>query len=158
MAGVDEFEVDTLDERIRSVETERLKLRERAERVRLAIQGQRRVVLRIVQPVRLSRIFFLQPRRVWQHQFAQIGRPWRAEHSAVIAVGDQSRQVPGVIEMSVRQNDARRARPGRPAAAPSCEGAALSAPGTARNRSEFSGRQPRAGTWNRSRSARHPGT
>ena len=85
----------------------RLQLRQRAKRVRLAIQRQRRVVPRVVQPVGLARVLFLQPGRVGKHQLAQIGRARRAEHAAVIPVGDEPRQVAGVIEVRVRQNGRR---------------------------------------------------
>ncbi len=79
--------------RIGLLNAERLKLRERAERIRLAVQRQRRVVLRVVQPVRLARIFFLQARRIGQHELAQIGGARRAERH-----GRDTRRRPGAAD------------------------------------------------------------
>ena len=110
MAGVDELDVDAVDERHRLVERNRLQLRQRAKRIRFAVERQRRVVPRVVQPVRFARILFLKARRVGQHQLAQVGRARRAEDAAVIPVGHEPRQVAGVIEMRVRQNGRREIR------------------------------------------------
>ena len=158
MPGVDELDVDALDERIRLVEANWLKLRQRPERVRFAIQRQRRMVLRVVLPVRLARIFFLQPRRVGQHQLAQVGRARRA----VTSGRDSPRRRAAAdtrCGRDARGSERRRkARPDRAEAAASCADAALSVPEKARNRSEFCGRRRRAGIWTRSPCAPHPET
>ena len=83
----------------------RLELRQRALRVALAVERQRRLVLRVAVLVRLARILFLDARRVRQHEAAQIRGAGRAEHAAPESVRNQPRQVADVIEVRVRQHD-----------------------------------------------------
>ena len=101
---MDELDVHAVDERDRLVEGYRLQLRQRAKRVGLAIERQRRIVPRVMKPVGLARVLFLQPGRVGQHQLAEIGRARRAKDALVIAIGDEPRQVAGVIEVRVREH------------------------------------------------------
>ena len=104
MAGVDELHFDAVDERHRTVEAERLQLRQRTKGVRLAVERQRGAVLGVMQTIGLARVFFLQPRRVRQHKLAEIGGAGRAEDPAVITLCDEPRKVAGMIEVRVGQN------------------------------------------------------
>ena len=91
---------------IGAVEAHRLKLRQRAKRIGLAIERQRRIVLRVVHAVRVARLFFLEARGIRQHELAQVGCAGRAEHPSAIAVGDQARQIPRVIEVRMGEHRA----------------------------------------------------
>src|SRR5688572_27423669 len=84
---------------------DRLKLRERRECVALCVERKRGLMLRVPMPVCLSRILFLNPSRVRQHQPAQIFRPRSAEDPSLVAVSAQPWQISDVVEVRVRQDD-----------------------------------------------------
>ena len=105
VAGVDEIDLDPRSDRNRTVVADRLQPLERAGGIDLRVERQRRAVLRVVLPIRLASVLFLNVRRVRQHQRAQIPGARRAEHASAKALGDEPRQVAAVIEVRVRQDD-----------------------------------------------------
>ena len=52
-------------------------------------------------PVGLPRVFFLDARRIRQDEAAEVRRAGGAEHRTAKSPGDQSRQIPHMIEMCV---------------------------------------------------------
>ena len=105
MPGVDELDFDAGRDRHRAVVADRLQLRHRAEGVRLAVERQRRRVLRVAVAVRVRRVFFLDAAGVGQHDPAEILRAGGAEDAAAEALRDEPRQIAAVIEVRVRQHD-----------------------------------------------------
>ena len=93
------------DDRHRAVVAHGLQLRQRAPRVGDAIEGLRRIVLRVMALVGPPRVFFLEVRRVHEDQVREILRAARAEHATPEALLDKPRQVPDVIQMRVREHD-----------------------------------------------------
>ena len=51
--------------------------------------------------IRLSGVLLLDPGRVWQHESAELRCAGGAEHRTAKSPGDQSRQIPHMIEMCV---------------------------------------------------------
>ena len=105
MARVDEIDLDARSDRNRAVVADRLQPLERPGGIDLRVERQRRAVLRVVVPVRLARVLFLNVRRVGQHQRAEIPGARRAEHASPKALRDEPRQIAAVIEVRVRQDD-----------------------------------------------------
>ena len=58
-------------------------------------------------PVRLSGVFFLDPRRIGKHQPTQIGGATGAENSPPKSLRDKTRYISDVVEVRVRQDDRR---------------------------------------------------
>src|SRR5262249_7600730 len=52
-----------------------------------------------------ARVFFLDVRRIRQHECAEVARSRRAEDPAAIPLGHEARQIPAVIEVRVREDD-----------------------------------------------------
>ena len=92
MTGVDELDLDALDDRDLLVERRRLQSRQRFGRVLFGVERQRRVMLAEAALVGELRVFFLQVRGVGQHQLAQIARAAGAIDAALEALRDQPRQ------------------------------------------------------------------
>ena len=103
--------VDELDRRgltpegYRAVVAHRLQQAQSTRGVDRRVQGQRRLVLREPVTVCLAGILFLQMSGVRQHQRTEILRRGRAEHAASKPGGNQTRQVPAVIQVRVGQDE-----------------------------------------------------
>ena len=69
------------------------------------IERQRRLVLGETVTVRIFGVLFLQITGVGQKDGAEIGRRMGAENGSAKAALDQQRQIAGVVEMGVREND-----------------------------------------------------
>ena len=59
---------------------------------------------RVAVTVGVARVFFLDVRRVWQDERAEIARAGRAEDSTAESGADQARQVPAMIQMRVGED------------------------------------------------------
>src|SRR5439155_25029256 len=59
---------------------------------------------RVAVTVGMARVFFLDVRRIWQDERAEIARAGRAEDSAAESGADQARQVPAMIQMRVGED------------------------------------------------------
>ena len=105
MARRQEVELDAGRDRHGTVEPDRLQLHQRARRVVRRVERQRGVMLRVSLAIRVARVFFLDVRRVGQHQRTQILRAGRAEHPAAKSVGHEPREVPAVVEVGVGQHN-----------------------------------------------------
>jgi hypothetical protein len=88
----------------RTIEADRLQQLEGSERVSFGKQRIGWPVARVPALIGLARVFFLQPACIGQYKPAEILRAGRAEHAAAESACDQARQIPGVIEMRVRQD------------------------------------------------------
>ena len=55
--------------------------------------------------VRLPCVLFLNVRGIREHERAEVARAWRTKDAAAKALADQPREVPTVIEMSMREDD-----------------------------------------------------
>ena len=104
MARIHELDLETRHDRHRPFVAHRLQLIERTRRIDLRVQRQRGVVLRIAVPIRLARVFFLNPRGVGQHEGAQVASAGRTEDAAAKTLRDEPRQVTTVIEMRMGQD------------------------------------------------------
>ncbi len=105
MAGIDEVDFNSWRDGHRPLVADRLKKRNCAKRICFGVERQGGFVLRIAMLVRVRRVFLLNPPRVGQHDPAQVARARRAVHPSSESISDQSRQVPAVIQVSVRQDD-----------------------------------------------------
>src|SRR5437016_1384463 len=59
---------------------------------------------RVAVTVGMARVFFLDVRRIWQDERAEIARARSAEDSAAESGADQARQVPAMIQMRVGED------------------------------------------------------
>ena len=69
-----------------------------------SIQRQCRGMLRITLLVGVARFFFLQVRRVGQHDSQQIAGSGGREDGTTVALGDDPRQIAGVIDVRMGQH------------------------------------------------------
>src|SRR5207248_6782524 len=60
--------------------------------------------LRVAVAVRVARVLFLNPRRIGQHERAELARGRRAEDPAPKAPRDEARQVAAVVQVRVGEN------------------------------------------------------
>ena len=102
---VDELDLDPRNDRDGSIVTDRLQSIERANRIVLRIERQRRTMPGIMMTIGLPRVFFLNPRGIRQDQRAQVARPRRAEDTPAESGGNQPRQIAAVVEVRVREHD-----------------------------------------------------
>ena len=105
MAGVDEVDLDAGDDGNGTVVADRLQAIERAGGVNFGIERLRGSVLGVALPVRPPGVFFLDARRVGQHQRAQLARRRRTEDAAGETLGHEPRQIAAVIEVRVREDN-----------------------------------------------------
>ena len=82
-----------------------LKTRQRPGGVERRVERQRGRVLAVALAVGVTGVFFLNVRRIRQHERAQFMRAWRAENLPAKALRDEPRQVATVIEVRVCQHD-----------------------------------------------------
>ena len=105
MAGVDEVHLDAIGHRHRPVVADRLKMRQRAERIGFGVERQRGRVFRELLAVRDLGIIFLDAAGIREHDAAEILGARRAEHAPGKTLRDEPRQISTMIEMRVRQDD-----------------------------------------------------
>ena len=108
---------------------------ERALGIANAVERQGGLVLGEALPVRVFGILLLEMAAVLQDQLCHIARRGRREDAAAEAVAHELRQIAGMVEMRVGQDDGVDAAKARPATAPSSARAGSSGPGTGRSRS-----------------------
>ena len=63
------------------------------------------MMLRVLMPVGVPGIFFLDVRRIGEHQGAEVACAGGAEDSALEALRDEPRQVAAVVEVGVGEDD-----------------------------------------------------
>ena len=105
MAGVDEFDLDVGNDRHRPVVADRLQLRDRTKRVGFGVERERRGVLGEPVSIGVGRVLFLDASGIGQNDAAEIERPCRAEHATAKPLRHETRQIPAMIEVGMRQHD-----------------------------------------------------
>ena len=105
MPGVDEFDLDALDDFDFLAELRRRESRQRFGGIFLGVKRQRGGVLAEAALVRELRVFFLQVRGVRQDELAQIVRAARAIHRPLKTLRNEPRQPATVVDVRVREDD-----------------------------------------------------
>ena len=105
MAGGSEDGVDTVSDPDRLTEGLRLEQGQRLLGIRHRVERECRGVLGIPEVVGMGCVLLLQIGRVGQQVSEQIGGRARAVHRSAEATPHQQREIPGVVDMSMTQDD-----------------------------------------------------
>jgi hypothetical protein len=105
VTGRQELDLDARSDRHRTFVADRLEQRDRAKRVRLAVERQRRRMARIPVAVRIGRVLLLNPSRVGQDDAAEIAGAGGAEDAAAKPLHHEPRKISAVVEVRVREHD-----------------------------------------------------
>jgi hypothetical protein len=105
VAGIDELDVDAGCDWNRPVVTHGLQQRQRPRGIERRVERKRRGMLAVPMTIGVARIFFLNVRRVRQHERAEIARPRRAEDPPAITLRHEPRQIAAVIEVCMGEHD-----------------------------------------------------
>jgi hypothetical protein len=105
MAGVMELDGDPRRYFDRPLEPQGLQLRQRSKRIALGEQRQRWIMLGVAVPVCLPCILFLNATGVGEHDLSEILGSGRTEDAPSITLRNETRKIPNVVEMGMRQDD-----------------------------------------------------
>jgi hypothetical protein len=102
--GTHELDRDAVGHLDLAMKPHRMEVAERAVRVGLVVQRHCRRVLAVPVPIRLTRVFFLNPARIGKDQPAQLSGAGGAKDWAGEALFHQARDVTHVVEMCVGEH------------------------------------------------------